>query len=473
MAKLIVKHPEKGEMTYPLSGERITVGRRADNQIQINHGTISGHHAEIVSVNGHYLLRDLDSTNHCFVDGFQVTEADLSDRCKLMIGTVECEYIPDEVAAPVVAAPAAPKQTAAAAARSTATPAELDNLRKTVGLLREQNEELVAKLNDQQKQVDILSNARLLTPAAGADIAGLREQVKKLTADRDRLQKENQLLKSEVEKLRAGTEVESLKATVPITLPGEQDTVAVGPGGSTVLAAPMAKVVAPDPVKEVAPQLVEFTSAAKTLLAKIQQDLPNAELRRNLARVTERMAERAAVIASHPVAQLIKSFDAVTHDVAQKAEPLPQQVADTLRSSIELLERLLAPELLTRGKALPAPRVLALSDESDLPAMVSALESARFQVTSCSEPAKALESAKDGDFDLVLLGTGVPGGTAEDCCAPLRALPRGSKLPVIALIPNGAAAPKGANDVLAKPVNMPDLTLRANGWVLRRQFELV
>ena len=87
MPKLIVRHPERGEMTYPLSGERVTVGRRADNEIQINHGTISGHHAELVAVNGHYVLRDLDSTNHCFVDGFQITEADLSDRCKVMIGS--------------------------------------------------------------------------------------------------------------------------------------------------------------------------------------------------------------------------------------------------------------------------------------------------------------------------------------------------------------------------------------------------
>src|SRR6187401_315861 len=127
MPRLIVRHPVNGEMTFPLNSERVTVGRRADNQIQINHGTISGHHAEFVRVKGHYLLRDLDSTNHCFVDGFQVAEADLSDRCKVMIGTIECEFIPDEPGA--------------------APDVDVDNLRKTIGLLRAQNEELVAKLN--------------------------------------------------------------------------------------------------------------------------------------------------------------------------------------------------------------------------------------------------------------------------------------------------------------------------------------
>src|SRR5690349_20570153 len=98
MPTLLVKHPEQGEITFKLSGDRVTVGRRGDNTIQINHGTISGHHAELISVNGHYVLKDLDSTNHIFIDGIQVSEADLNERCRVIIGTVECEYIPDVMA---------------------------------------------------------------------------------------------------------------------------------------------------------------------------------------------------------------------------------------------------------------------------------------------------------------------------------------------------------------------------------------
>ena len=64
MPKLLVRHPDEGDLTFTLTGERITIGRRAENKIQINHTTVSGYHAELTSYNGGYIIRDLDSTNH-------------------------------------------------------------------------------------------------------------------------------------------------------------------------------------------------------------------------------------------------------------------------------------------------------------------------------------------------------------------------------------------------------------------------
>ena len=446
-------------MTFPLNGERITVGRRPDNQIQINHGTISGHHAELLSVNGHYLLRDLDSTNHCFVDGFQVAEADLSDRCKVMIGTIECEFIPDEPgAAPEV---------------------DVDNLRKTIGLLREQNEELVGKLNDQQKQIDILGSARLLTGAAGADLSALRTQVANLTTERDRLTKENQTLKGELERLRViasrAGEAASQKATVPIVLPTDLDaTVSVGPGGSTILAAPMAKVAAPDPVVEVAPQLVEYAAKMKGLVTQLAKNPADESARAQLADVTERLAERSAVIAGHPVARLLSGLDGLARDVAQRQGPLDPSVTATLEDSVALLDKVLAPEILNRAKALPAPKILAVdSDDYLLPAIVAALDFARFQTTGCNEGEKALGLVREGKFDTVLLGVPLPGATPQDACAGLRALSNGGTVPVISLPSHGAPRPVGVNDCLEKPVNMFELTLKTNLWVLKRQLDML
>jgi pSer/pThr/pTyr-binding forkhead associated (FHA) protein len=457
MPKLIVRHPEMGDMTYPLSGDRVTVGRRADNVIQINHGTISGHHAELVAVNGHYLLRDLDSTNHCFVDGFQVTEADLSDRCKVMIGTIECEFIPD---APLAVT-------------------EIDVLRKTIGHLREQNDDLIAKLNDQQKQIDILGSARLLTPATGADLTALRAEVKNLSAERERLLKENQGLRAEVERLRViaarSGEATSLKATVPINLAAAGDgTVSIGPGGTTTLAAPMAKVIAPDPVVEVAPQLVEFTARAKTLVAELRNEATREKARTELAAVTERMAERAAVIPAHPVTRLISGFDALARDIAHRTEPIEASVLQTLSETVQLLDRVLAPELLHQAKVLPVPRILALSDDEYLlPGMVAALEFARFEATSCTTGEKALSTLRENAFDLMLMGTPLPGSTLEDARAPIRSLPKGDRLPIIALTPEGMSRPNGVNAALTQPVNLFELTLKANVWVLKHQLELM
>ena len=75
MPVLRIKLPNQGEVTHILSGEHISIGRRPDNTIQILDRSVSGHHAELISVNGHYRLHDLQSTNLCFVDGQPVRNA--------------------------------------------------------------------------------------------------------------------------------------------------------------------------------------------------------------------------------------------------------------------------------------------------------------------------------------------------------------------------------------------------------------
>jgi pSer/pThr/pTyr-binding forkhead associated (FHA) protein/CheY-like chemotaxis protein len=447
MPKLIVRHPEKGEMTFPITGDRVSVGRRGDNAIQINHGTISGHHAELVAVNGHYVLRDLDSTNHCFVDGFQVSEADLSDRCKLVIGTVECEFIPDDTA-----------------------PSEVENLRKTVSLLREQNEELVGKLNDQQKQIDILGSARLLTPATGADLISLREQVKDLT-------KENQTLRAEVERLRTiaarapepGTANASMKATTPVN---PDAAVAVAPDGEKAQAPPKAKAIV-DPTPETATKLEELLTKARPLVTKLVKKPKDVEARAELASVAEGMVTAGNALGQHAVARLLESLQALVRDVAQRHGPIEATVAGTLEDTVELLGKLFTPEMLKRVTGLNTPNVLAVDSDNDmLPAIVAGLEFGRFQTVGTNEADKAMTLLKEKSFDLILLGVTLPGATAQDARAPLRDLANCAKVPVISLTSEGAPPPEGVDDWLSKPVNMFDLTLKAHAWVLKHQLEL-
>jgi hypothetical protein len=188
MPKLLIKHPEKGDLTFTLSGSRVTVGRRAENGIQINHGTVSGIHAELVEVNGRYVLRDLGSTNHSFVNGAQVAEAELGGSCSIAFGTVECVYLVKQ-APPTIAA-------------------DLDTLRKNVGILRAQNDELLAKVSEQQNQIEILGSAKLLIrPSAGGDSAGMKEKLAVVTAERDALALRNKALMEELAIHRANSAV--------------------------------------------------------------------------------------------------------------------------------------------------------------------------------------------------------------------------------------------------------------------------
>src|SRR4051794_14879620 len=96
MPCLRIKLPDnKGEFTHVLSGQRITLGRRPDNTIQIIHLSVSGHHAELISTAGHYRLHDLGSTNLTCVDKQPVTDFHLQKDCHVSFGEVECEFILD------------------------------------------------------------------------------------------------------------------------------------------------------------------------------------------------------------------------------------------------------------------------------------------------------------------------------------------------------------------------------------------
>ncbi len=221
MPKLLVRHPEQGELTFTLSGERITVGRHSDNQIQIKHGTISGHHAEFVLRNGRYLLRDLNSTNHSYIEGIMFIEAELDRTCKLVLGTIDCEFQSDTPS-------------------TATTPEELDTLRKTVGLLRRQNDELVAKIAEQKSQIDILSNVKLMTRDVASDMNGLRDQVKALTTERDSLAAENKDLSAQVEALHAKLGIPSITQAAAVE-PARLPKPPIPLGETVMIAAPLAK----------------------------------------------------------------------------------------------------------------------------------------------------------------------------------------------------------------------------------------
>jgi hypothetical protein len=84
---------KEGPTVVALKGERITIGRRPENTIQIVDRTLSSTHAELVtSPDGYYLLRDLGSTNGTAVNDQVITEYHLSEPCRLNFGAFQCEY---------------------------------------------------------------------------------------------------------------------------------------------------------------------------------------------------------------------------------------------------------------------------------------------------------------------------------------------------------------------------------------------
>jgi len=183
MASLRIRLPEnKGEVTHVLAGDRITIGRRPDNTIQIVDRSVSGHHAELIGNAGHYRLHDLGSTNLTCVDGQPVTDFHLHKACKVSFGTVECEFSPES-------------------REAADEPAEMVPTRAELEFIRRENLDLQAKVAAQKKQVDILSSARLMTKEA-TQLSIAPEAHRRALAELDELRGDNVKLQAEIDGLR-------------------------------------------------------------------------------------------------------------------------------------------------------------------------------------------------------------------------------------------------------------------------------
>lgn len=64
-----------GNIAVALHPGSTTVGRAPDNSIQLDHSSVSGHHAEVLETDSGFALRDLGSTNGSTLNGSPVSEA--------------------------------------------------------------------------------------------------------------------------------------------------------------------------------------------------------------------------------------------------------------------------------------------------------------------------------------------------------------------------------------------------------------
>ena len=91
MPRLIIKS-EGDEVAVESFNLRLGVnklGRSVENDIRINHATISTNHCEIIWMNDTVTIRDLDSTNGSFVDGQKIKESQLEPGQTLRLGEVD------------------------------------------------------------------------------------------------------------------------------------------------------------------------------------------------------------------------------------------------------------------------------------------------------------------------------------------------------------------------------------------------
>ena len=99
MAKLVLSLNGVTQGEYQLDKERITIGRKPDNDIPIDNLAVSGKHALIITILDDSFLEDLGSTNGSYVNGKLVKKHALKNGDVVAIGKHELKYINEHATA--------------------------------------------------------------------------------------------------------------------------------------------------------------------------------------------------------------------------------------------------------------------------------------------------------------------------------------------------------------------------------------
>jgi len=86
MARLVLLFNDQVLREFPFVKQSMTVGREAENDIQVDNLAVSGYHARIDKTGQNYILTDLQSTNGTFVGNKKIVSHNLSHSEKINIG---------------------------------------------------------------------------------------------------------------------------------------------------------------------------------------------------------------------------------------------------------------------------------------------------------------------------------------------------------------------------------------------------
>lgn len=94
MPRVIITVPDKNAQPYRFQLDRdvVTLGRGSENDIAIDSGSVSVHHAEMRRIEGGYELHDVGSTNGIKRDGLRQEMIPLRNGATVKIGDVSFDF---------------------------------------------------------------------------------------------------------------------------------------------------------------------------------------------------------------------------------------------------------------------------------------------------------------------------------------------------------------------------------------------
>jgi hypothetical protein len=79
--------------SFPLEGDRMTIGRRPDSHVFLDDVTVSRDHALVVRRGGEYHLDDLGSLNGTYVNRRRIESHHLADGDELQVGKYKLTFL--------------------------------------------------------------------------------------------------------------------------------------------------------------------------------------------------------------------------------------------------------------------------------------------------------------------------------------------------------------------------------------------
>jgi pSer/pThr/pTyr-binding forkhead associated (FHA) protein len=95
MAKLVSYLDGKRAKDYVLDKERVSIGRKSHNDIQLDHPTVSGEHALVITIRQDSFLEDLGSTNGTRVNRQPIKKCVLQDGDEIRVGVYLLKFQAD------------------------------------------------------------------------------------------------------------------------------------------------------------------------------------------------------------------------------------------------------------------------------------------------------------------------------------------------------------------------------------------
>ena len=89
---LLVNGPQAGQ-SFPI-GQSLKIGKAPDNDVVLDHPTVSRNHLNVRRQGDVFLVQDLGSTNGTFIDGAQIKEGFLRAGALLEVGDVQLRFQP-------------------------------------------------------------------------------------------------------------------------------------------------------------------------------------------------------------------------------------------------------------------------------------------------------------------------------------------------------------------------------------------